>query len=1292
MAKFKIYSPAGTEIYEGTPSFTGQYMAPGLLEFREIASPVPLDLVAGCYVDYTRTGFRYRIYGVPQVKKQARRRSYGGAFIYQNVQLYDASKMLEFCPFRDLVKGDNRIHFSTQPSISTFEGVDGLARRFEACLQDQYGANSWRVRVATVEDDGISQDLADLMADAREFTVSGVNILECLNKVYEIWPEVGWVYTVESGIDTIIIGGAGLNANQGTYAYGKGKGLTSLTRTVANADEMANRIYAYGSSRNMLPRWYNNQTIKDAESVDIQNLMIPISEWVLTDVDGGLLPDASKAYVEDDASITKIGLRPATVYFDGSGEYPEIYPTLRGMTIGEVRTAIQRYASSPKWLPSTSVYTDASARVDVLKSAQAAFDSGLAGDNGKNTIFTEYQSVAASGSETVEAGTKRYTQTIITQSVEFSASEAGTRNVSIMLSMPGSMSLTGATSAVVRASLHKDHPANASTVMSQVELTPGATAGTFNFSTIVLSGMKKEIAAGTYYLVVDLDVALEESETDLTLTYDASGDLSVSLSQYRSKTFTVTLKQIGFDISEQAALGDGKTISMRSGSCVGRSFTINTVQYDSAGDAWVLECFRSEDESLSQWFPNTDYPVRAGDEFVLLDIAMPEIYIGIAEGRLLQAAQDLLSDTATERWQYVPEIDAKYMVENNRVIRAGEYMTLLDPEIIEEGTDGYVYFKTSNDEYLLTSNGEKIIVGGGMVTAILVDTIVINEGEASIPTYKVTLRDRKRKTWTESESAPTSTSKSVGTVNEVAETSSSGSGDSFWTLDDNGNVTLKSQYENAWVPGWLAAGGIGTESSGGVSFLKELTDIYHNENGILRSDGTAVQNGDVLVYDSTNARWSAAAQSGGGGSSVSWGAESGYTASLTVDGVSKTVLLNGALSGYATTSQLSGYLPLTGGTLTGDLRLKNTGNYGLAINFGDGNYVYLKEATDDVLSIYAKNGISLSASETSSKFEWDSDNNAWHFHGNVYADGWMAAGGIGSGSSGGSNVSISNLLSSGTRVATITIDGTGYDILAPSGGSGGGGTVTSITLTSGTGITVSNSGTAITTTGSRTISISSTYRNYINHGETAYGWGDHAEAGYVTLSTTQEITGAKTFSTNPVTIASDSGISVNAASYIDIGDARLIYDSGANALHVTRRTGGTSNVVGLFADGFVAAGGVAGQSTVSYVTLDTAQTISGDKTFTGTTVLGQTRIGNIEILGSGTTPYINNTLDRIYIQRGGQTGVSMCATAGQVVIGALNTTNTSKLFVNGNAAFTYATGNTISISEIVSRIEALENA
>ena len=137
MAKFSIIPKGGGQPrYSGCPTFTGSYMKPGFLEFREISSPTPIDWAIGDYVVYTRTGLTYRLYSIPQLKKQARSQTYGGAFVYQSVQLYDASKMLEFCPFRDLVLGDNRIHFSTQPSISTFEGCDGLARRFEACLVD----------------------------------------------------------------------------------------------------------------------------------------------------------------------------------------------------------------------------------------------------------------------------------------------------------------------------------------------------------------------------------------------------------------------------------------------------------------------------------------------------------------------------------------------------------------------------------------------------------------------------------------------------------------------------------------------------------------------------------------------------------------------------------------------------------------------------------------------------------------------------------------------------------------------------------------------------------------------------------------------------------------------------------------------------------------------------------------------------------------------------------------------------------------------------------------------------
>ncbi|MDE7252114.1 MAG: hypothetical protein K2O32_04150 [Acetatifactor sp.] len=49
----------------------------------------------------------------------------------------------------------------------------------------------------------------------------------------------------------------------------------------------------------------------------------------------------------------------------------------------------------------------------------------------------------------------------------------------------------------------------------------------------------------------------------------------------------------------------------------------------------------------------------------------------------------------------------------------------------------------------------------------------------------------------------------------------------------------------------------------------------------------------------------------------------------------------------------SDFLPISGGTITGNLRLKGAGNYGNKLNFGDGEYVFLHEYEDDKLEIKA---------------------------------------------------------------------------------------------------------------------------------------------------------------------------------------------------------------------------------------------------------------------------------------------------------------------------------------------------
>jgi len=1376
MSKFTIYSPDGTALYTGTPTFTGQYMKPGMVEFREVASPSVLDFRTGCYLGYedngtivpiySRTGFVYKMYSVPQVKKQARPYSHGAAFVYQSVQLYDASKMLEFCPFRDLVAGDNRIHFSTQPSISTFEGVDGLARRFQACLEDMYGAGTWQVRVATTEE-GLSPEMATLMAEARDFTVSGVNILECLDKVYEIWPEVGWIYKVESvngsPTDTIVIGGGGLNANYGTYAYGKGKGLKSITRTVANADELANRIFAYGSSRNMLPGWYNNQNIKDAQSVDIQNLMIPVANWGTTEVDGVDLPDASKAYVQDGASIQRLGLRPTTVYFDGSGEYPEIYPSIRNKTIGQLRNAIgSQYAD---YYPNPSIYTNPYERIDRVLSVDGTFDSGLVGMAGKSASVQSSEVLGdMTDSDTLEGGSNT---SVVLAMRTFEMTKTCATDLYVSMTGDGTITTTGDNVSVyIALSIQKGDGTDFTEVKRQLfELAPDDN-GVFHTRTVSTKAKDTEVAVNDIVRVFLSLFIMNNSATDISYTYSVSPRFNFSAAWSRKKTFTITLRQLGFDIGEQAALGEGKTIAMRSGKCTGRSFTIKDVQYDAENDAWVLECFRSEDESLSQWFPNTQYPIRGlenagqsneypGDEFVLLDIAMPELYISMAEGELLQAAQDLLLDTATERWQYVPDIDAKFMVENNRTIRSGEYMTLLDMDFIEaeEGTTSY--FKTSNDVYLLTSHGEKIRLddGSGSVVAALVDTIVINEGEAAIPTYKVTLRDRKRKTWTDSQGAEAPVSKSVGSITEAqAEESYSSGGDSFFMLDEDGNITLKSQYQNLWVPGWLAAGGVGDEGGGGggVSYLRELTDVYHNSSSVLRADGTGAVVGDALVYTTAHG-WVAAAQTGGISSVVLSAGSANGTLKLTVNGVAGSDVAVPGLGSLAFKSSLDAsdipplsglYLPLTGGELSGDLRLKGAANYGRKLLLGDGNYAYLHEDTDDHLKIYGDKGIELSTGSgygvtiNGQPLDWfvveTIDNNPTlklnPRYAGLWAEGWVAAGGAGSGSGGGgSNVSVESLADTTaqvSRIAKITIDGTDtylYNDVAwgtatytnntvdvkingttkrlclDGYSSGGGGGVSSVTLAEGTAngtlrlyvngtagsnvsvpglgdlafldslsasdisglsdayVTLSGSSQIITsakTFQSANITLRTAYLYPYSDGTCGIGaankrfaniygtYGDFSRN--LTLSNNSTLyigTAELSYDANTIALhlsgtddesGRSVGLEVNDDAYIDIGKARLAYDDGAKALHITYKQG-TGQTIGLYADGFVAAGGVAGQSNINFVTTDSSeQAISGIKKFTNLKVTNLSAISS-DIALTGTINGLTIVKEQGYI-------------------------------------------------------------
>ena len=203
--------------------------------------------------------------------------------------------------------------------------------------------------------------------------------------------------------------------------------------------------------------------------------------------------------------------------------------------------------------------------------------------------------------------------------------------------------------------------------------------------------------------------------------------------------------------------------------------------------------------------------------------------------------------------------------------------------------------------------------------------------------------------------------------------------ESFFRLVD-GNITLKSGYSNLWVPGWLAAGGVGTGGGGSATSLKELLDVYHDASGVLRADGTAVVAGDSLVYNATLG-WLASPVSGGGGGStvsITQSTASGVqTTTFLVDGVSTSIAVKSVSFGTASTDKipitianttknvltahqsLSGYVPtsrqVNGHALTsdvtvtkGDIGLGNVENTKLSTWSGSQNITTLGTITTGV--------------------------------------------------------------------------------------------------------------------------------------------------------------------------------------------------------------------------------------------------------------------------------------------------------------------------------------------------------
>lgn len=353
-----------------------------------IKSPVPLDLAIGDYIEYR--GLTYTIYNVPSALKTARRNTYGDGFSYDDVKFSALSTELSEMRFFDIVLQDNNLHYTSLPRFSFYcEDVDDLLDRLQAntnrssSSQWYFISPSYARTIARYEEGTTArteaialwkQYFGDDTSRDPAYSITDVNI-DVDDKT--VWD--GLSFIKESfGLNFInrdracIIGGEGVAAEH-IFKYGKGEGLSEISRTTDSDQLVVTKLYAYGSDTNLPLRYYASEESGLPNNMAVNVLMLPgfptyslsqlcrctydsetdkttfevrkdtdseYNEFMV--IDGNHVVDFSSDALAPyliSANYSALGVKEGIANFtednDDNG-LKAIYPSIEGMTVGDI--------------------------------------------------------------------------------------------------------------------------------------------------------------------------------------------------------------------------------------------------------------------------------------------------------------------------------------------------------------------------------------------------------------------------------------------------------------------------------------------------------------------------------------------------------------------------------------------------------------------------------------------------------------------------------------------------------------------------------------------------------------------------------------------------------------------------------------------------------------------------------------------------------------------------------------------------------------------------------------------
>lgn len=745
--------------------YTGKMMSQSYV-MVSVKSPVPIYFEIGDYLDYR--GIRYTINYDPSADKTSSANSAGDAFTYNNLKLSGPEDDLTRVRFLDFVSddgsptGSNTLHYSNSPKWTLFcEDLRSFVEKLQVNIDRVY--NNWKVEISeydfefahnvVIEVDNQSVWDALSLIDSKFKTCFSVSQRVISGKRWNI---------ITIGDETTI--------DYDVLTYGKGNGLTKIEKSSNSDQQLINRLRAYGSTKNLPSNYYSEEyepwyTFEDAVDVGhnvsdddfVVKYNIPTLPFFPMSVTDNTMypvvfihegrPDLKfETEIRSNyGEVTEIKDRKwyCSIVYENPEQYNELKSrrliVISGFLKSDMLTQKKRWYSPYPLAPSSMSiknlmlpsFLDYYAELDGETYILNKFKTQRVEDLNGNVLKLLYPYG--------EDGQKEYTPLYYrNDDGSIKLDEYGHYFVRLLFDPYIEDSENIEENGIREGCIFFDTEDEEEETEEIFPTIQGVTADEVRNAGYDITlrpndnGKLDQVLTGTWS--EDTGNPIDIPSDWQWITDD--GKVLNKDEEDNPDNFFIEIKDIGFDIKEHLSADGGATIKFESGMCGGREFELvdasaypmRTTHTEDGKIyyAWKVWLKRTLDETLDMYFPNKDYQIKSGDEFILLNLEMPRMYIDAASQRLKTAAEEYLDKNKVSEINYIPTLD--------KIFLARDY---------EKNGENSLFYKIKEGCIIKFKDDDLKFSVSPTETKLFIDTLSIKESPDKLPEVSISLKKEK---------------------------------------------------------------------------------------------------------------------------------------------------------------------------------------------------------------------------------------------------------------------------------------------------------------------------------------------------------------------------------------------------------------------------------------------------------------------------------------------------------------------------------------------------------------------